>query len=72
VLVFEQRYFLRFHNAINSGRTCIYFGKYLKTMSYAHCRQSFFEKFRRQAPVKSAIAKISKKNSVKQVQMKES
>jgi hypothetical protein len=24
---------------------------YLKTMSYAHCRQSFFEKFRRQAPV---------------------
>ena len=30
---------------------------YLKTMSYAHCRQSFFEKFRRQAPVKSAIAK---------------
>jgi hypothetical protein len=34
---------------------------YLKTMSYAHCRQSFFEKCRRQAPVKSAIAKIIKK-----------
>ena len=34
---------------------------YLKTMSYAHCRQSFFEKFRRQAPVKSAIAKIINK-----------
>ena len=33
---------------------------YLKTMSYTHCRQSFFEKFRRQAPVKSAIAKIIK------------
>jgi hypothetical protein len=31
---------------------------YLKTMSYAQCRQSFFEKFRRQAPVKSAMAKI--------------
>jgi len=30
-------------------------------MSYAHCRQSFFEKFRRQAPVKSAIAKTIKK-----------
>ena len=43
---------------------------YLKTMSYAHCRQSFFKKFRRQAPVKSAIAKMIK-NSVKQVQMKE-
>jgi hypothetical protein len=34
---------------------------YLKTMSYAHCRQSFFEKFIRQAPVKSAIAKTIKK-----------
>jgi hypothetical protein len=34
---------------------------YLKTMSYAHCRQSFFEKYRRQAPVKSAIAKMIKK-----------
>ena len=32
---------------------------YLKTMSYVQCRQSFFEKFRRQAPVKSAIAKIT-------------
>jgi hypothetical protein len=31
---------------------------YLKTMSYAHCRQRFFEKFRKQAPVKSGIAKI--------------
>jgi len=34
---------------------------YLKTMSYAHCRQSNFEKFRRQVPVRSAIAKIIKK-----------
>jgi hypothetical protein len=34
---------------------------YLKTISYAHRSQSFFEKFRRQAPVKSAIAKISRK-----------
>jgi hypothetical protein len=33
---------------------------YLKKMSYAHCRQSFFEKFRRQAPVKIAIAKMIK------------
>jgi hypothetical protein len=46
VLVFEQLHFLRFHNVVNSGRTCIYFGNYLKTMSYAKCRQSFFEKFR--------------------------
>jgi hypothetical protein len=34
---------------------------YLKTMSYAHCRQRFFEKFRRQVPGKSAIAKKKKK-----------
>jgi len=34
---------------------------YLKTMSYVHCRQSFFEKFGRQARVKSAIAKMIKK-----------
>jgi hypothetical protein len=37
------------------------FESYLKTMSYIHCRQSFFEKFRRQAPAKSASAKIIKK-----------
>jgi hypothetical protein len=36
-------------------------GSYLKTMSYAHCRQSFFEKILTQAPVKSAIAKMIKK-----------
>jgi len=31
---------------------------YLKTISYAHCRKDLFEKFRRQAPGKSASAKI--------------
>jgi hypothetical protein len=40
---------------------------YLKTMSYAHCRQSFFEKFRRQSPVKSAIAKMILKNPQRKV-----
>jgi hypothetical protein len=34
---------------------------YLKTMSYVHCRQSFIEKFGRQASVKSAIAEMIKK-----------
>jgi len=34
---------------------------YLKMMSYTHCRQSFFEKFRSQVPVKSAIVKMIKK-----------
>jgi hypothetical protein len=59
VLVFEQPHFLHFHNAVNSRKTCIYFEKLFKNK--AHCRQSFFEKFRRQAPVKSAIAKMIKK-----------
>jgi len=34
---------------------------YLKTMSYVHCRQSFFEQFGRQVSVKIAIAKMIKK-----------
>jgi hypothetical protein len=34
---------------------------YLKTMSYVICRQSFVEKFGRQASVNSAIAKMIKK-----------
>jgi len=34
---------------------------YFKVMSYVHCRQSFFEKIGRQAPIKSAIAKMIKK-----------
>jgi hypothetical protein len=34
---------------------------YLKMMSYAHCRQSVFEKFRRQVSVKSVVAKMIKK-----------
>jgi hypothetical protein len=34
---------------------------YLKTMSCAQCRQKKKKKFRRQAPVKSAIANIIKK-----------
>jgi hypothetical protein len=34
---------------------------YVKTMSYVHCRQRLFEKFRRQTPVKSTIAKMIKK-----------
>jgi hypothetical protein len=29
---------------------------YLKTMFYAHCRQSFFEEFRRQAPINITCA----------------
>jgi hypothetical protein len=62
VLVFEQRHILRFRNAVNSGRTCIYYRKLFKNdVLYAHCRQSFFEKFRRQTAVKSSIAKIIKK-----------
>jgi hypothetical protein len=38
---------------------------YLKTKPYAHCRQSFFEKFRKQGPVKSAIEKMIKKEKLR-------
>jgi hypothetical protein len=38
---------------------------YLKKMSYAHCKQSFFEKCRSQAPVESAIAKMIKLKNAK-------
>ena len=46
MLVFEQRHFLRFHNAVNSLRACIYFGELFKNDVLRPCRQSFFEKFR--------------------------
>jgi hypothetical protein len=58
VLVFEQRHFLHLHNAVNSGRTCVYFGKLCKN----DVLRPFLEKFRRQAPVKSATAKMIKKS----------
>jgi hypothetical protein len=62
VLVFEQRHLLRFHNAVNSGRTCIYFGKLRKNDVLRPLQTKvFFEKFRRQAPVKRAIEKMIKK-----------
>ena len=44
--MFEQRHFLRFHNAVNVKECVFILESYLETMSYAHCRQSFFEKFR--------------------------
>jgi hypothetical protein len=61
VLVFEQRHFYAFIMRLTVEERVFILESYLKTMSYAHCRQSFFEKFRRQAPVKSAIAKMIKK-----------
>jgi hypothetical protein len=60
VLVFEQRHFYTFIIRLTVKERVFILESYLKTMSYAHCRQSFFEKFRRQAPVKSAIAKMIK------------
>ena len=39
--------FLRFHNAVNSGRTCIYFGKLFKNDVLRPLQTKiFFEKFR--------------------------
>ena len=57
--MFELHHCLRFHNAVNSGRTCIYFGKLFKQRCLTSTVDKvFFEKFRRKAPVKSAIAKM--------------
>jgi len=49
---------LRFHIAVNSGRTCIYFGKLFKNDVLRPLYTKFFKKFGRQAPVKCAIAKM--------------
>ena len=46
MLVFEQRHFLRLHNAVSSGRTCIYFGKLFKNDVLRPLEKSFLEKFR--------------------------
>jgi hypothetical protein len=52
VLVFEQRHFLRFHNAVNVEERLFILESYLKTMSYAHCRQSFLENLKASASKK--------------------
>jgi hypothetical protein len=62
VLVFEQRHFYALIMRLTVEECVFVLESYLKTMSYDHCRQSFFEKFRRQAPVKNANAKIILKN----------
>ena len=59
--MFEQRHFYAFITQLTVEERVFILESYLKTMSYAHCRQSFFEKCRRQAPVKSAVAKMIKK-----------
>jgi hypothetical protein len=46
VLVFEQRHFYAFIMRLTVEERVFILGSYLKTMSYAHCKQSFFEKFR--------------------------
>jgi hypothetical protein len=62
VLVFEQRHFYAFIMRLTVEERVFILESYVVTMSYVHCRQSFFfEKFRRQASVKSASAKIIKK-----------
>jgi hypothetical protein len=61
VLVFEQRHFYAFIMRLTVEGRVFILESYLKTMSYAHCIKRFFEKFRRHALVKSAIAKMIKK-----------
>jgi len=61
MLVFEQRYFYAFIMRLTVEERVFILESYLKMMSYTHSRQSFFEKFGRQVPVKSAIVKMIKK-----------
>jgi hypothetical protein len=53
--------FYAFIMRLTVGKCVFILGSYLKTMSYVHCRQSIVEKFERQAPVRSAIEKMIKK-----------
>ena len=45
-MVFEQRHFYAFVMRLTVEVRVFILESYLKTMSYTHCRQSFFEKFR--------------------------
>jgi len=59
--MFEQRHFLRFHNAVNIGRTCIYFGKLFKNDVLTPTVDNVsLKNLKGQAPVKSAVAKLFK------------
>jgi len=44
--VFEQRHFYAFILRLTVEERVFILKSYLKMMSYAHCRQSFFKKFR--------------------------
>ena len=46
MVVFEQRHFYALIMRLTVEELVFILESYLKTMSYAHCRQSFFEKFR--------------------------
>ena len=46
MLVFEQRHFYAFIMRLTVEERVFILESYLKTMSYAHCRHSSFEKFR--------------------------
>jgi hypothetical protein len=61
MLVFEQRHFYAFILRLTVEERVFILESYLKTMFYAPCKQSFLEKFRSQAPVNNAIAKMIKK-----------
>jgi hypothetical protein len=65
--VFEQRHFLRFHNAVNSGRTCIYFGNLFKKRCLTPTVDKVsFEKFRiLKMNITRAIEKVNERTLIK-------
>ena len=59
--MFEQRHFLRCHNAVNSGRTCIYLGKIFENDVLRPLETKFFFlNLEGKRQFKSAIAKMIK------------
>jgi hypothetical protein len=66
VLVFEQRYFYAFIMQLTVEERVFILESYLKTMSYAHCRQSSFEKFRiLKMNITRAIDELNEKTLIK-------
>jgi len=61
-MIFKQRQFYAFIMRLTVGERVFILERYLKTMSYAHCRQSFFGKFRiLKMNITSAIEEVNER-----------
>jgi hypothetical protein len=70
VLVFEQRHFYAFIMRLTVEERVFILESYLKTMFYAHCRQSFFKKLKQlKMNITRAIEEVNKKRTLRRVAM---